>query len=361
MKRLILALTALLALGSSAREVLGVTYQIIELGDSEVIPSAINASGQVVGRAPFPGSIYWHPFLWSEGQMTDLGTLGGIENEALGINASGQVVGVSDRWAVTSRAFLWSNGQMTDLGTLGGPTSTARGINDAGQVVGEAEPSGASSHAFLWTNGHMADLGTPLVGESSSAYAINNRGQVVGNAAWNGFLWSNDQMTDFSALSGWRYTWPEAINDLGQVVGQGVPPHPPGYPPSYDAFLWSDGQMTDLSTLGIGPSVAHAINNLGQVVGTLGQLADMPDQGGGGFLYSNGQMTNLDDLIDPALGWRVAFASGINDSGQIVGWGTHNGREKRGFLMTPIPEPSTIALLASAAALLAYVWRRTAG
>ena len=46
----------------------------------------------------------------------------------LSINNNGQVVGENG----SNRAFLFSNGTMTDLGTLGGSQSVAYGINDSG-------------------------------------------------------------------------------------------------------------------------------------------------------------------------------------------------------------------------------------
>jgi probable HAF family extracellular repeat protein len=115
--------------------------------------------------------------------MTALPTLaGGSSSYAYGINASGQVVG----WSYTfsdQHAFLYTNGAMTDLGTLGGTSSAAHGINASGQVVGEATttPMQFLYHAFLYSNGTMTDLGT-LGGNVSHAYGINASGQVAGNS-----------------------------------------------------------------------------------------------------------------------------------------------------------------------------------
>ena len=81
------------------------------------------------------------------------------------------------------------------------------------------------------------------------------------------------------------------------------------------------------------------------------------------FLYdhSNGTVANLNDLIDPASGWRLIEAEAINDSGQIVGYGVSPSGFGRPIL-TPIPEPSSIVLLGiGAMSLLAYAWRRRGG
>src|SRR3954453_22886527 len=88
-------------------------------------------------------------------------------------------MGTASRYSFISsfgypHAFLYSNGRMTDLGTLlGSCCSSGSGINAIGEVTGN------SNHAFLYSNGRMADLGT-LVGTCcSTGSSINNLGQVV--------------------------------------------------------------------------------------------------------------------------------------------------------------------------------------
>ena len=97
------------------------------------------------------------------------------------------------------------------------------------------------------------------------------------------------------------------------------------------AFLYADGAgMADLGTLGGRDSVAYAINGAGQVVGT----ADTRSEGKRAFLWSpGGGMVDLNGLIDRAAGWVLTQARGINDTGQIVGQGLHNG-QPRAFRLT---------------------------
>ncbi len=223
--------------------------------------------------------------------ITDLGTLGGTDSVALGLNEAGQVVGYSylpDN--TTFRAFLYSNGTMHDLGTLGGAHSIATGINEAGQVVGYAYlPDNAVEHAFLYSNGTMHDLGT-LGGIDSFATGINEAGQVVG--------------------------YSDPLGNVGQ-----------------HAFLYSNGTMHDLGTLGGAYSLAYGINEAGQVVGR----ADLPNTAFHAFLYSNGTMHDLNSLLPVGSGWVLFEARAINNAGAIVGTGSHNGT--RAFLMQPLQEP----------------------
>jgi probable HAF family extracellular repeat protein len=341
-------------------------YSVTDLGTlggfwSE--PFGINASGQVVGGAavysvqPYgPG----HAFLYSEGMMTDLGTLLGVSTSAAyGLNASGQVVGYASNSGGNWRhAFLYSNGTMTDLGTLPGDHySSASGINASGQVVGVSEEiNGGYSRAFLYSNGSMTNLGTLPGCYWSRANAINDNGQVAGYSygdSTRAFLYSNGTMTDLGLGPGGLGSEASALNANGQVVGFFETSSGWAH-----AFLYGNGTMTDLGTLGGDSSHAYGINASGQVVGDAytGLGYDHP------FLYSNGTMTDLTSLIDPIPGWTLLRATAINDRGQIVckGQGTIGSYEfSHAFLLTPIPEPSTLALLSiGAIGLLGYAWRR---
>ena len=114
--------------------------------------------------------------------MTDLGALGGSYSYAFGINDLGQIVGYyqTSYGYGYNRPFLYENGVMTDLGTLG-DNCYPQAINDLGQIAGYSS-NGDCSRAFLYENdenGVVTSLGT-LGGWSSMAYGINDRGQVVG-------------------------------------------------------------------------------------------------------------------------------------------------------------------------------------
>lgn len=174
----------------------------------------INNSGQVVGQAELAvynqsGNNYSvdSAFLYTGGTMENLGTFGGMNSYASGINNNGQVVGQADLTGGTSsHAFLYTGGTMQDLGTLPGYTwiSDARCINDSGQVAGWSENNSDYRHAFLYSGGTMEDLGT-LGGAESWANGINDSGQVVGDAltgsnVTHAFLFSDGGMEDLNDL-----------------------------------------------------------------------------------------------------------------------------------------------------------------
>ncbi len=226
----------------------GVMQDIGTLGGPVSQAFAINNVGQVVGwsytdpRAfntptPNPHSSI-HAFLYSNGVMQDLGTLGGSFSAAYGINDSGEVVGTSGTTGGADdrgRAFLYSGGVMLDLGTLEGlNTSAGFRINNTGQVVGWSSnvPSPGNGRAFLYGSGVMQNLGTLGSGTVSEAAGINNAGQVVGSSTTDGgfgqraFLYSNGVIQDLNALlpsdSGWVLESALGINDAGQITGQGI-------------------------------------------------------------------------------------------------------------------------------------------
>jgi probable HAF family extracellular repeat protein len=120
------------------------------------------------------------------------------------------------------------------------------------------------------------------------------------------------------------------------------------------AFLYSNSVMSDLGSVpGWVDSTGTAINDLGQVVGNLGDRKGDSNP----FVYSNGAMSNLNSLINPSSGWSLLYAYGINDNGQIVGVGLDNGTSSA-FLLTPVPEPSSISTLAIGITAL-LILRRT--
>ena len=125
------------------------------LGGTNSYAQGINTSGQVVGDSYTPSGLIVHAFLYSAGAMTDLGTLGGTSSDALGINASGQVVGFSATPEPGPARVPVQRGAMTDLGTLGGTESYCpclwhQRIRPGSRVCSNHE---RAQHAFLYSPG----------------------------------------------------------------------------------------------------------------------------------------------------------------------------------------------------------------
>lgn len=277
----------------------------------------VNARGQIVGTSG-TASGRQRAFLWQDGKMTDLGTLGGRDSAAAAIDVRGEVVGTSlTAKPARLHAFIWRGGTMTDLGTLGGRSSRPRAIDARGEVVGESLTENGQVHAFLWRRGSMRDLGT-LGGASSVALAINARGQVVGSSttaqgATHAFLWQNGRMRDLGTL-GPQYVASAAvaIDARGRVVGTSYTARVTQTGQQGHAFLWRSGRMTDLGTLGGGYSSSDAIAlNAGGVVVGSSRTAGGPPRP---VRWAHGKIRAL-----PTLGNGPSAVVGVDRRGRIIG------------------------------------------
>ena len=355
-------------LGHAFRSTNGVMTDLGALpGVNDSAISGINASGWITGFSTngvidpvtnFPAA---HAVLWKHRRPIDLGTLGGYESNGVYVNDGGQVIGFSTINTIPDpfsflgtsiHTFLWQNGVMQDLGTLGGPDAGPGlgGVNQrSGLVVGasyiDAIPNAntgiPTQHPFLWKNGIMIDLGT-LGGTLGGANLANNRGQVAGisnlpgDLATHPFFWDRGVLTDIGTLGGDSGTanW---LNDVGAVVGRADR----AGSQTFGAYVWKDGMMKDLGTVGTDPcSNARAINSHGQIVGSSSDCfyplhAFLWEQGG--------PMVDLNQLVESGSGFQVLIAYNINDRGEIAGTGVPAGCDNIDtcghlFLMVPCDE-----------------------
>jgi probable HAF family extracellular repeat protein len=320
-----------------------------------------NNRGWVTGDANLTGDRTEHAFLWRNGVMTDLGTLGGLNS---GVptpvkNTLGLITGVAqtatvdplkENWGATFlcgngpckgfrnvvSAFLWQDGIMTALPTLGGNNSGSLGSNNKGEVVGGTEtaiqdtscvaPQKLLVDAVIWgPKLNEIHILPPFPGDPIAvAVAINDKSEVVGassgcegpglflTAGVHALLWRHGKVTDLGNLGGNLGNNANAINNRGQVVGQSALS---GNTFTH-AFLWQDGTMSDLGTLpGDLVSMATDINNRGQVVGNSCDINFNCRP----FLWENGVMTDLNILIPPNSPLQLTFGGGINDRGEIAG------------------------------------------
>jgi probable HAF family extracellular repeat protein len=305
-------------------------------------PMGINNSGEVVGVSASDSGV--QQAVLYDGSLSNLGSLNKENSYANGINDSGQVVGYLYTGTVfPSRAFLYSNGQMKDLNTLISPTSgltlnQATAISNNGLIAGTCSTSTESGHIFIYNTNtnEVNDLG--LLGTSNGVSGINDSGQVAGayrdgEGTPHGItFYDSETITDLGNLGG-PLTSISAINSNGQIVGSSRTKKGNSH-----AFVYNDGVMSDIDPSGI-LSVAMGINDSGEVVGVF----DI----GRAFFYRDGKMYDLNAMIDPELGISLNGAVGINNSGQIIAMGTDSNFNGFAYLLSPVPEPSMIALLTS--------------
>lgn len=353
------------------------------LGGTYSYGYGLNNAGVVSGGAATPtqtGGVSQTAFLWHDGRIIRLGTLGGRDcpdcnSEAGGPNARDESPIISETSTTDPNGedfcgfgthlqclgAIWKDGVMKALPNLpGGHNGQTYWINNLGEAAGFAENDVLDStctvpfqafryEAVTWSpKGKIQEL-RPLAGDTVGfAFGINEKGQAVGSSGLcsnvslppnyqpNGphaVLWEKDGApTNLGNLDGAPFNIATSINDQGEVVGNSQ--FSDG---TVQAFLWTreTGKPEGLGTLpGDFLSVApccHTINNRGEVVGF---SIPGPQGSGRAFIWQNGVMIDLNTLIPEGSPWYLLQACSISDAGQIVGQGLIGGTV-HAFLLTP--------------------------
>jgi probable HAF family extracellular repeat protein len=260
--------------------------------------------------------------------------------------------------SVPENAFVYRNGDFMRLDNLlpgQPPVSFATGINENGDVAGVFQtnfytftstlPDGTTSiasspaqqFAFVYSNGQVRQL-PDLGAQWSAAYAINNKGDVVGDSVLPSDLGPADipvhaaifphdgGIIDLGTFGGPRSS-AVAINSKGQVAGWGNLDTNNSH-----AFFYDGGTMTEIQLPG---GSAISINDGGEVVGTYRSASDQSDHA---FYYANGQAVDLNTLtLDLPAGVVLVSAQRINKQGQILVWARKSASEPLSqFLLTPV-------------------------
>jgi hypothetical protein len=303
--------------------------------------SPVNANGDAVGLAYLADNVTYHAVLYKGGTLTDLGvggTNGPVSSQPHGVNDSDTVVGAlySPIGEFTQPVEWSSTGQMKFIGSEG----LATAVNDSGVVVGySSTATDGFSGAMEWldSSGHQVNLGT-LPGAAvpdAAAIDINNAGEIVGFAydshdMQQAVIFSGGSAQPLAELAGSTGDGAAAVSQSGgYIVGDARTPDG-----STEAVQFSPGPTAvNLGSLpGESQTQALAVNSSGMAVGASGPVEDGPGQVA--VLFDGGNVIDLNSLLPANSGWTLEQADGINDNGQIVGWGVHDGNV-RAFEMTP--------------------------
>jgi probable HAF family extracellular repeat protein len=283
---------------------------------------AATETGQLLGESmrtkgrtrALGGSVFFSMYLLTTDALAelpayrvqDLGTLGGRVTHAADLNEVGQVTGYSERADGQLRAFLYTNGKMKDLGTLGGTGSLANALNDLGHVTGFSVTADGRTRAFLYAAGRMIDLGAPD-GDSIGS-DISNLGHIAGFATGTdgrnrAFSYSLG-MTSHLGLPARVDSFAAAVNDLGQVAGT-IRDEAGSH-----VFFYSQGVRRDLFPGRVSSIFgSQALNDAGQVTGSVEQPGVTR-----AFLFGNGRTVYLG-----GLGGNFSYGLGLNEIGDVTG------------------------------------------
>jgi uncharacterized membrane protein len=283
------------------------------------VATGINSSGQVVGWVEDLFSSRRQAVSWQSGQLTILPAvpwLLPLDSEAMSINDAGLIAGNSWHFVswpgggfrLVSRAVCWPDLASYEVAPFYDElTSTVSHINDASAIVGQNSTWDSQKLAFIWhgQSVQQLDLGLP----ECSAAGINTSGAVVGWYRFGydqAFVWTPEHSLTLPRLPGSLGSRARAINDPGLIIGEVE------YPGSVTApCLWLD------------PSEPPA---------------------------------TLDNLLSSPPDWQLTGVADINNRGQLVGTGWYRG-QSTSYIMTPVPEPSSLFVLGLA--LLLVTRRRT--
>jgi len=278
--------------------------------------TGINDSGQISGYSYLADNVTYHPFIWtSTTGMVDLGTPAGtISAFAGGINSSGHIAGSAEYANGNRVAFFWSSS--TGFVTIGVPSpyNYAYAINDRDEVTGQYL-FGTTGDGFLWSSRRgLQDIGTIPGGTYTSGAAINNRHHIAGSADNSsgdrvGFLWdkTNGAREVASSPLGAFCT---GLNDRDEIVGDSFAPRA-----TYAAFYVSpEGDMTTLKSLAGFSTTAHAISQRGIIAG-----GSIPLTSGLQHAVIWKKAQSLPQDLGTFPGGITSVANALNNLGQVVG------------------------------------------
>lgn len=316
--KLVLVSVAAIALASSVGASAAPRYAVERTGT--VSGWRINNAGKVVGLAADETGIGAASYF--RGVTKFEVPVGPMFSEARGVNNNGEIVGQ-----------LGGSGFYSKSGSLVPLPFVALDVNDSGTVVGQ-------NH--IWSEG-VDRIVTPQ-NWHTEFYSINNAGMIAG---WSNFgsgttqalIYDGTNFTNLGLLvnGGLYQSYAEGMSENGNVSVYGETSLG-----TSQAYLYRGGVLT----LAEGMSHAHGVNDSGILVG----IGDR-----GAAVWKDGRTSYLSELVDPALNLRFDWAVDINDAGQILAYGTGGT-----YILTPVPEPGSWALMICGFVLVGSATRRRA-
>lgn len=327
-------------LASYSPPALGQEYEIVDLG--QFVGRGINDFGDVVGATSRPRAVLWH-----EGQLIDLGGIGGGEAEATDINNTGLITGVATTSPSNfySHAFLWDNGTMIDLSTVRGnglANSIGFALNERGVVAGRSERNYlGKERAFLWETAMYELPALRTDADRAAGHGLNNLHVVVGESytcSWcvSPVMWTEPgTIVELQKLPGNDGGDAVAINDANVIVGSS------NRSGLFDAVRWDGTTAVALPSLGVDfyHTEALDVNNRGTIVGFSSNNGDAT--GARATRWIGDEVADLNDLVG-STSLILKEANAINNAGQITG----RAAGDRAFLLTP--RERKLTLIASA-------------
>lgn len=353
------------ALSLAAGAACGQTVQALSVLDGYDGAAAydINDAGQIVGFSQNNAGTAFHATLWNtDGTTTDLGVAAGsVGSVAYAINNAGHTVGYSEASSGLRTATLWDGSGPFDLGAAMGSTgsSVAWDINNADTVVGQAPLNPGFAKGFVWdaTNGGRTAGGSSFY-MGGGNYGVNDAGVLVGSGFFFGdpddaFLSRPDGRGGYEdsdiAPPGYNLSIARAISNTDICVGYTDYGLNTG---GWQAAIFNGrGDVTLLGTLDeLENSEAQAVNDAGMVVGFAWDNDFELDSAA--WAYVNGTMYDLNDFIAGSGFARLYQATGVNNNGDIVGYGMLDDGSLSAFVIHGfVPAPGTAGVLALAGVL----------
>lgn len=357
-----LALALALTANAASLAQIAPSYTLTDLGDlgatsgGPFFPRYISPTNQVVGVSPTgaPGAFSAFSSVGG-GAMTNIGGLGG-NSVGFAVNSAGVIVGQSENGGITT-ATRWAGGVPSAVPGLPGPSNAAGGINESGQIAGWMGSSGGTQVAYRLTGSTLEDFGN-LGGNVTDINGMNAGGRFVGNSeqvagdfnSFRGFISSatGTTLVDLGVLAPGHSSLAFGINDSDTVIGTSNFFQPSPFVFTSQGFIWDDGVMTEIPRpAGYELLSPSGINNDGLIVGRITPNAF--SQANEAWIY-DGSLQLLTPKLTPGFaGWQITNAWEINDAGFIAAEARDPSGIARVVLLSPVPEPGTLGLIAAAA------------